>query len=134
MLQTILSDEIIESIVDNTNIYVDIMINSLVVKDRISNRQRSAFQLWKPVTVDEMWVYVAVIMMMGIITTSIFTRLMHRYRFEQIRMMLRFTDITEEDPDDNLCELSSFLDELLKSFQRVYNPEQNLAADEYLSL
>ena len=91
------------------------MINSLVVKDRISNRQRSAFQLWKPVTVDEMWVYVAVIMMMGIITTSIFTRLMHRDRFEQIRMMLHFTDITEEDPDDNLCELSSFLDELYLS-------------------
>ena len=143
-MKTILSDKIIESVVDNTNIYADIMINSLEVKERRSNRLRSDFQLWKPVTVNEMWVYVAVIMMMGIINKpnykmfwtkdNIFTRLMRRDRLEQIRMMLHFTDATEEDPDDDLCKLSSFLDELLKNFQRVYNQEQNFAVDEYLSL
>ena len=108
------------------------MINSLEIKDRISNRQRSDFQLWKPVTVDEIWVYVAVIMMMGIInksnykmfwtkdnifSTAIFARLMRRDRFEQIHMMLHFLNIIEEDPDDNLRKLSFFLDELLKIFK-----------------
>ena len=96
-----------------------------------------------------MWVYVAVIMMMAIInkpnykmfwtkdnilSTPSFTRLMCRNRFEQIRMIVHFTDITEEDLDDNLCKISSLLDELLKNFQRVCTTDQNLAVDEYLSL
>ena len=48
--------------------------------------------------------------------------------------MIHFTDPLQEDPEDSLKKLSSFLDSLSESFANVYVPEQNVAVDEYLSL
>jgi len=112
-------------------------------------QKRSLFNLWKPVTKDEIWVYIAVLGIMGIIgkpqihmywtkdcffSTPIFSRLMRRDRFEQIRKMIHFTCPENEDIEDPLHKLSSFIDLLQQRFQQVYTPEQNVAVDEYLSL
>ena len=68
------------------------------------------------------------------LSTPIFSRLMRRDRFEQIRKMIHFTDSLQEDPNDCLRKLSSFLDLPSESFTSVYIPEQNITVDEYLSL
>lgn len=69
-----------------------------------------------------------------IVSTPIISRLMRRDRFEQIRKMLHFTDPLEEDPEDNLSKLNTFLDALRNKFQTNYVPAQHVAVDEYLSL
>ena len=110
---------------------------------------RSLFTLWKAIDKDELWVYISILLLQGIInkftndmywskdpflSTQIFSRLMRRDRFEQIRKMIHFTDPLQEDPEDCLRKRSSFLDVLSESFASVYKPEQNIAADEYLPL
>ena len=144
-----LSDDIIEDIVIFTNSYADIIKETPEIIDRIQATNRSLFKLWKPVTVNEMWVYISVISIMGIVkkpmyhmywskdhmfSTPIFSRLMRRDRFEQIRKMLHFTDPLLEDLDDPLTKLSSFLDKVQANFKRIYTPSKNVAVDEYLSL
>ena len=59
---------------------------------------------------------------------------MRRDRYTQIRKMIHFTDPSEEDSEDPMRKLSSFLDILRDRFKEVYTPEQNVAVDEYLSL
>ena len=144
-----LSDDIIEDIVIFTNSYTDIIKETPEIIDRIQATNRSLFKLWKPVTVNEMWMYISVISIMGIVkkpmyhmywskdhmfSTPIFSRLMRRDRFEQIRKMLHFTDPLLEDLDDPLTKLSSFLDKVQANFKRIYTPSKNVAVDEYLSL
>ena len=54
---------------------------------------------------------------------------MQRDQFEQIREMMHFTDPLQEDPNDCLRKLPSFLDLLSESFTSVYISEQNIAFD-----
>ena len=68
-----------------------------------------------------------------VLTTPIFSRLMRRDRFEQIRLMIHFTDPLEENPEDSLRKLWSFLEELPSKFVTNYMPTQHVAVDEYLS-
>ena len=148
-LKLFLTDELIENLVTYTNSYADIMINTTRIQERMNKQNRNIFNLWKPVTFDEIWTYIAISSLMGIIgkpkydlywskdsfiSTPIFIRLMRRDRSTQIRKMIHFTDPAEEDPEDDMRKLSSFLDSLQDSFKHVYTPEQNVAVDEYLSL
>ena len=48
--------------------------------------------------------------------------------------MIHFTDPLQEDLNDCLRKLSSFLDLLYKLFASVYIPEHNITVDKYLSL
>ena len=149
VLKTFLSDDIIQNLVEYTNAYATVMKETPEIIEQMNNKKRSAFNLWVPVTFDEMWVYIAIITIMGIInkpdyhmfwskdhifSTPIFSRLMRRDRFEQIRKMLHFVDPLNEDPEDSLRKLSTFLDSMADKFQRNYTPQQNVAVDEYLSL
>ena len=107
VLKTFLTDEIICNIVTFTNTYVEVMKNTPNIMERLQQTERSVFKLWKDVDNEDIWVYFCIIIMMGIIKkpyyhmywttdclfiTPIFSRLMRRDRFEQIRSMMRFTD------------------------------------------
>ena len=59
---------------------------------------------------------------------------MRRDHYTQIHKMIHFTYPAEEDPEDDMRKLSSFLDSLQDSFKHVYTTEQNVAVDEYLLL
>jgi len=111
--------------------------------------QRSLFSLWKDLTMDELWVYLCLQLMMAMvhkanihqywskehtINTPIFSRLMRRDRFEQIRKMIHLTNPLEENPDESLAKLNSFLDILRSNFRHNYTPDQHVVVDEYLSL
>jgi len=111
--------------------------------------ERSLFTLWRDLTVDELWVYFCLQIVMGlvhkpsihaywsqnhVINTPLFYRLMRRDRFEQIRKMIHFTDPLSENHEDSLSKLKSFLDALRTSFRANYTPSKHIAVDEYLSL
>ena len=125
------------------------MQNFPEIRRRMDEPSRILFSLLKPIDKDGLWVYISILLPQGIIkkptndmccskdpflSTPIFSRLMRRDRFKQIRKMIHFTDSLQEDPEDSLRKLSSFLDLPSESFASVYTPEQNIAVDEYLSL
>ena len=116
--------------------------------EKVGGCNRSLLNLWKDVTKDDIWIYICLIVLMGIINkpyyhmywstdpilcTPIFSRLMRRDRFEQIRSMLHFTDPLNEKPEDPIRKLSSFLEALQCKFISNYVPTQHVAVDEYLS-
>ena len=106
VFKTFLTDEIISDLVEYTNIYAQLMIKSSAIQERLNLAQRSMFKLWQNVDIDEIWVHICLLDLMGIIkkpmyhmywtndplfATPIFSMLMPRSCFEQIRSMLRFT-------------------------------------------
>ena len=66
--------------------------------------------------------------------TLILSRLIRRDRYEQIRKMIHLSDPMQEDPDQSLRKVSSFLNLLAESYKRVYVQKQNDSADEYRSV
>ena len=144
-----LTEKLVENIVSHTNRYAELMKSLPKVQEKIASSERSLFKLWKDLSVDEFWVFIAIQILMGlihkptlhsywstdhIINTPIFSRLMRRDRFEQIRKMLHFTDPLLEDSQESLAKLNTFLNSLRETFRANYTPEQHLAVDEYLSL
>lgn len=53
----------------------------------------------------------------NIIDTPIFSRLMRRDCFEQIRKMIHFTNPLEKQPTDSLSKLRSFVEALREKFK-----------------
>ena len=129
--------------------YANLLRDSPELAAKMDNSERSLLNLWKDVTVDDIWVYFCILLLTGIINkpsfhlywstdniivTPIFSRLMRRDRFEMIRSMIHFSDPLHEEPADSLRKLCSFLDELQFNFSTNYVPQQHVAVDEYLSL
>ena len=125
------------------------MINTPEIQEKMNVQDRNIFNLWHSVTFDEMWTYIAICTLMGIIhkpkydmfwskdgfiSTPIFSRLMRRNRYTQIRKMIHFSDPETDDVENPLHKLSYFLNTLRERFMLVYTPEQGIAVDEYLSL
>ena len=107
------------------------------------DKEKSLFNLWKDLTVDELCVYVCLQIIMGLvhkpkyhsywsknhfISTPIF------HRFEQIHKMIHFTNPLGENANCSLTKRDSFLNALRSQFRANYVPRQHLAVDEYLSL
>ena len=149
VVKTFLTDDIIRQIVEHTNSYADVIKNTPRIVERVNHTKRSIFQLWKNVDEDEIWLYICITLLMGIIhkpmyhmywttdcifSTPIFSRLMRRDRFEQIRSMIHFVDPLQEDPTDSLRKLSSYIEQLQEKFCTNYVPQKYIAVDEYLSL
>ena len=101
-------------IVRSTNDYAQGVINHPRIQEHILKTKRSVFQLWMPVNSDEIWIYFCITFLMGIIqkpnyasywstepimNTPIFSRLMRRDRFQQIRFMIHFSQPFVENDD-----------------------------------
>ena len=148
ILKTFLTNDVINNIVLYTNTYAAILKLSPSFTEKVARCNRTILDLWKDVTKDDIWIYIAIMILMGItskpqihmywstdsiLSTPIFSRLMRRDRFEQIRTMIHFTDPLSENVKNPLRKLSSFLDNLQRSFTSNYIPKQHVAVDEYLS-
>lgn len=148
-LKLFITDEIVEGWTKYTNNYASALINTPEIRERIEKKKQSMYAKWVDVDVDEMWAFIAVLILMGITIkpryylywsrdpffhTPIFPRLMSRNRFYEIRSMIHFSDVFNFDKDDALNKLRFFLDEVQERFQSVYEPERNICVDEYLSL
>ena len=125
------------------------MMNNPDIQAHMNTKQRSLFHLWRDTNRGEMWLYICICLLMEIIhkpsihgywsrqhilSTPIFSRLMWRDRFKQLRKMIHFVDPLNEDPDDKLRKLHFFLEFLHCKFEENYPPDEHLATDEYLSL
>ena len=138
-----------DSIVDFTNRCAEMMMDDIDIQAHMNTKERSLFHLCRDTIRDEMWLYICICFLIGIIhkpsihayrsrqhvlSTPIFSCLMRRDRFKQLRKMIYFTDPLNEDPDDELRKLPFFLEVLHSKFEENYTPEKHLAIDEYLSL
>ena len=107
IMKLFLTDELIENIVDSTNKYVELMKQVPAIEIKMTNNSPSVYNLWNELYVDEIWCYVSIQLLMGIIhkpycnmywskesllSTSIFSTMMRRDIFEYIRKKLHFVD------------------------------------------
>ena len=137
------------NIVDSTIKYAEILPENPQIQARMSNSQRSMFSLWKLTNFDEMWLFMTVTLLVGIVNkpqyhmyrtsrhvfgTPMFSRLMRRDRYEQLRKMIHFSDPEGEVNTDSLNKLKDLIDHLLNFYYENDTLEQNLPLDEYLSL
>ena len=67
ILKTFLTDKLIDDIVSHTNQYAELIKSMPHVQEWMEASQRSLFNLWKDLTVDELWVYIGVQVLMGIV-------------------------------------------------------------------
>ena len=131
-----------------TNKYRDIIVNDPAIQARVAGKHRRVFHLWKNANKDEMWLYFGVCLIMGVVqkleshmyrtrqhtfAMPIFSRLMRRDRFEQLRKMVHFSDPENEGPMDSLRKLRFFLEYLIARYKENYIPEEHLAIDDNLS-
>ena len=123
-------------LVEKTNAYAEKKLSTMTLTPR------SLYRNWKPVTVEEMKGFIAVILNMGIVqltnlkdywstddTTNFpfFRSVFSRDRFFQIFGMLHVGDpdsITKRD------KIQPFLDRLCSVFESAYTPSQAIAVDE----
>ena len=135
-MKLFLSGNVISNIIEYTNRYAETMQNLPEIRC-MDESSGSLFSLRRPIYKDELLVYISILLLQGItnkptndmcwskdpfLSTPIFSCLMRRDRFEQIRRMIHFTDPLQEDPEDCLRKLSSFLDLLSESFASVCIP------------
>uniref|UniRef100_A0A673MY08 PiggyBac transposable element-derived protein 4-like n=1 Tax=Sinocyclocheilus rhinocerous TaxID=307959 RepID=A0A673MY08_9TELE len=128
-IELFISDELIQNIVDQTNLYAD------------------QIHAWKPVTVSEMKVFLGLFFLTGIIhkpeldmywstdemlATPYFSKVMSRNRFEIIWRFLHFNDNTARPANDTdrLYKVRPVLDHLVSKFREMYQPNTNICIDE----
>ena len=125
VLKTFIAKEIVPDI-KYTKSYEKIMIKLLKIQERTKQSLRSLFDLWEPVTEDDIWLannsYAMYWCKDHIFSIPIFSRIIRRDKFERIRKMLHFTDPISEDPEDSLIKLRGFLEKLGNSFRNNYIP------------
>ena len=136
-LKTSLTDECIQNIDDSTNKYAESILENPAIQAGMNNCQRSIFSLWKPTNFDEMWLYITVTLLMGIVNkpqyhmywttrhvfaTPIFSRLIRRGRYEQLRKMIHFSNPEEEVNTDSLKKHRELIDHLSNVYYENYTP------------
>ena len=67
VLKTFLTDEIIENIVKHTNAYAYLAKQTPAIQEQMKQNKRSLFNLWKGVTKYDIWCYIAIQILMGVI-------------------------------------------------------------------
>jgi hypothetical protein len=138
-------EEVIAVIVE-TNKYVEQYIQKCTLKPRSHVRK------WEPVTGEEIYVALGLMMLMGIVQmptlksylskdpfleTPIFYQTMTQDRFELITKFLNFTDNSTRDTytgPPKLFKIQPILELLNKKCQSAYLPAENIAIDESLTL
>ena len=149
LLKTFTTDKLAANIVNFTSNYADIIINDPAIQARVARKHRSVFHLWRNSNKDEMWLYFGAFLIMGVVqkpeyhmywtrqhtfAMPIFSQLIRRDRFKQLRKMVHFSYPENEDPMVSPRKLRFFLEYLTACYKENYIPEEHLAIDKYLSL
>ena len=137
-LELILSDALMEVIVEQTNIYAEKSIAAMTVTP--SNRLHK----WQPVTLPELKQFFGLCFITGIIVkptlddywtqdevyeTPYFSKVMTRNRFQCILRHLHYTD-REPPGNDKMFKIRGVLEMMLSRFKELYQPSENIAIDE----
>lgn len=141
-VELFLSDELVQNIVDQTNLYAN-----QCVQAETDASLHARIHAWKPVTVPEMKTFLGLFFLTGIIrkpdlemywstdeilATPFFSKCMSRNRFEIIWRFLHFSDNKSRsvNSDDKLYKVRPVLDYLVSKFQEMYQPNKNICIDE----
>ena len=148
------SDEEYLFVNDDILSYIVIEINRFAEQFIQGNeiRRRSRVNHWTPTNKEEMKQFIGLTILMGIIhkptvesywsmdplyTTPVFKAIMPRDRYIILMKFFHLND-NEKMPDandadvDKLFKVRPLIDHLLKKFQEVYTPSQNISVDESL--
>ncbi len=143
-VELFLTPELIQSIVEQTNLYAQQTISFVT-----QHTPHSHIKSWKPVTVHEMKVFLGLHFLTGIIrkpclkmywstdellSTPIFGKHVSRKRFELIMRFMHFSDNSNPNTRDKLYKVCPILDLVLSKFRELYQPAQNIAIDEGMLL
>ena len=139
---------IMEKITEETNHYAKNFINSK--KGQI--KRRSRIHTWEEVDVDELYVFFALQMLMGIVQkpslksyftknplldTPIFYKTMTQDRFELLNKFIHFVnndEIATYQGNKKLFKISPIVNHLNTTYKVVYNMDENISLDESLTL
>jgi hypothetical protein len=134
-------DEILNLLVVETNRYAEQRINGGIYSSN------SRIQNWKPTNSEEIKKFLGLILYMGIVkinpianywSTSVLYNLklprtiMSRNRFELLLSNFHFADNTRISRGDRLGKISPLFDKLVKKYQEVYTPGEDIVIDETL--
>ncbi|XP_069177119.1 piggyBac transposable element-derived protein 4-like [Procambarus clarkii] len=134
---------LMEYIVQETNKYAA----DLIDEEELSDFSR--LQRWQDTTVREMYVFLALCMLMKhcvkqvidhywskdhTVPTPMFRKYMSRDRFAIILRCLHFANDEDRNDDDGLWEVRYVLNELIGKYRDFYVPAQKLVIDESLVL
>lgn len=123
------NDTIIELIVEQTNLYA--MQTVLTVDTRPSSRIHD----WEPVTADEIWKFLGMVIYMGIVRlptiadywstdpffkNEIASKIMSRNRFQMILKFIHFSNNEANVDNDRLFKVKELSEKLIANFQSVY--------------
>lgn len=115
----------------------------------LSQREHSNKQDWHDVTIAEMYVWIALTMLMphtkkhrlvdywsteDLLSTPIFGRYMSRDRYRGILNTIHFSSNMGPHPNDRLWKIRPIMSMLLQNMQAYFRPFQNLVIDESLVL
>jgi hypothetical protein len=135
-----LTHDIIELIVDQTNLYAC----QYLLRNDTSTQSR--LHAWKPVDSAEVWSFLGLIGWMGLVKLPAirdywrkhklyglpFARtVMSRNRFEMILKFVHFSD-NEEETRDRLSKVRNVLEKFVNNYQSVYTPGMKICVDESL--
>lgn len=140
IFESFITHEIVQEMVTQTKIYYDSFV---------SENSDKATKNYKPVDVDEMYVFLAISLLMPlvkkqkikdywskdiIIETPIFGQVMPRDRYSFLLRFLHFADNSNVDREDKLFKIRCIVDHCRTTFKKSLYPFQNLVIDESLLL
>jgi hypothetical protein len=119
------------------------------VTDKIPPSAGSRLQKWRDTTIEELYVFLAVTMLMvrikkltildywstdPLLATPQFSDFMSRDRYLLLLRLLHFSDNNNQPEGDRLYKIKPITDHLRTKFSEVFIPFQNLCIDESLTL
>ncbi|CAG4973541.1 unnamed protein product [Colias eurytheme] len=147
------SPQILQHIVDQTNAYAQLIVARQMEEGTLEQTSRLA--QWKDLTIDELLVYFALLMAMGLLfksnireywasqgdvtDTPNFGKYMSVNRFENITRALHFNDDCDPQlrtlpkPQAKLFKIEPILSHLNHKFQELYHLSRDIALDESLT-
>ncbi|XP_068089543.1 piggyBac transposable element-derived protein 4-like [Hyperolius riggenbachi] len=143
-LALFLTSEVIEKIVGETNRFAEQQLATTQMRQSRNRR-------WEPVTPDEMWLFLGLIILQGLVgkpvqkwywttnrllATPFFGTIMPEYRFSLIMKFLHFANNDEYDehthPAPKLRKIWDVYQLIQRSFRDSYVPERDVSVDESL--
>ncbi|XP_023210227.1 piggyBac transposable element-derived protein 4-like [Centruroides sculpturatus] len=137
-------------------LFFDLQLINLIVTETnkfAMQQARSSRDQWEPVTVGEIYLFLAICILQGLlykpsvkmywsrndlINTPIFGKLMTKSRYMDIKKNLHFADSTTYNPETHenpkLWKIWPVVKNLNLKFSSFYTPEQNVSVDESLLL
>ncbi|XP_029976247.1 piggyBac transposable element-derived protein 4-like [Salarias fasciatus] len=139
-LELILTDELLQHIADQTNLYADQFFQAH--PDTLPLGRKN---VWKPVSVPELKTFFGLTFLTGYIkkpklelywsvdeveATPYFSQTMPRNRFQLIWRFLHYNNNASHDTTDKMYKVRPVLDYIVGKFKELYQPYENICIDE----